>query len=361
MTWEEMVGQLFILGFDGTEPSEELQDFIRRLRPGGVVLLKRNIRNPLQLSSLIAALQAASPSLPLFIAVDQEGGRVSRLDPPFTRFPSPSRLGETGSAELAYRMGAAIGRELRAVGIHMNFAPVLDVNTNPSNPVIGDRAFGVDPDLVARLGVSFFRGLNEQGVISVGKHFPGHGDTSQDSHEVLPTVSRQKERLEAVELHPFAEAIEAGIPALMTAHVLYPALDPKDPATLSKVVLTDLLRGELGFQGLIISDDLEMRAISDRHGSGEAALRFLQAGGDLVLICHTLERQIEALEAVKRAVEQGRIEEERIEESFRRIKAVKERYLAAPMPASPERIAEVVGCGEHHRLAQTIQTLNPIP
>lgn len=352
MTREEMVGQLFILGFDGTEPSEELQDFIRYLHPGGVVLLRRNIRNPLQLSSLIATLQAASPSLPLFIAVDQEGGRVSRLDPPFTQFPSPSRLGTTGSAELAYQMGAAIGRELRAVGINMNFAPVLDVNTNPLNPVIGDRAFGAAPDLVAKLGVSFFRGLNEQGVISVGKHFPGHGDTSLDSHETLPIVLHQKERLEAVELQPFAKAIEVGIPALMTAHVLYPSLDPWYPATLSKAILTDLLRGELGFQGLIISDDLEMKAISDRYRAGEAALRFLEAGGDLVLICHPLERQLEAVKAVKHA---GR--EERVEESFRRIKAVKERYLAAPRPASPEMIAEVIGCEEHHRIAQTIRGL----
>ncbi|MBI3988969.1 MAG: beta-N-acetylhexosaminidase [candidate division NC10 bacterium] len=354
MTLDEKIGQLFIFGFDGTEPSEELQRFIRHANLGGVVLLKRNIRDPLQLFSLIAALQASSPSLPLFVAVDQEGGRVSRLDPPFTQFPSPARVGEVGSVKLAHAMGAAIGKELRAVGINVDLAPVLDVNTNPSNPVIGDRAFGADPDLVAELGVSFFWGLKEQGILAVGKHFPGHGDTSLDSHEALPIVSHPKERLDAVELQPFAEAIEAGIPALMTAHVLYPSLDPWYPATLSKAILTDLLRGELGFPGLIVSDDLAMKAISDRYGSGEAAVRFLEAGGDLVLICHTWERQMEAIEAVKYAVEEGRISEERIEESLRRIIAVKERYLVPPTSASPEMIAEVVGCEEHQRIAQAI-------
>ena len=366
MTLQEKLGQLFIVGFEGSEPSEALKDLIQRHRIGGVILLGRNIRDPLQLLSLTTALQEsrgalpglpssgglkpAPTNLPLFIAVDQEGGRVSRLKAPFTQFPSPTRLGKSGSVEMASAVGASIGKELRAVGINVNFAPVLDVNINPQNPVIGDRAFGSDPALVGKLGVAFFQGLKDQRIISVGKHFPGHGDTALDSHEALPVVGPRRERLERVELRPFAEAIKAGIPALMTAHVLYPALDPLLPATLSKTILTDLLRGELAFPGLIMSDDLEMKAIASYYGIGEAAVRFVEAGGDLVLICHRFDRQLEAVEAVRRAVEEGRLSEERIDTSLERIAKAKEEYLTPYEPLRPEGLS-VIGCEEHRKLA----------
>lgn len=356
MTLQEKIGQLFIVGFEGSEPSETLQDLIQTHRVGGVILLGRNIQSPLQLLRLITAIQerrGALEGLPLFITVDQEGGRVSRLKAPFTQFPSPATLGETGSVELASTIGAAIGRELQAVGINGDLAPVLDVNINPRNPIIGDRAFGSDPDLVGKLGIAFFQGLKGQGIISVGKHFPGHGDTAVDSHKALPVVDQGRERLKRVELRPFAEAITAGIPALMTAHVLYPALDPRFPATLSKVILTDLLRGELAFQGLIISDDLEMEAIASSYGIGEAAVRFLEAGGDLMLICHRFHRQLEAMEAVKRAVEGGRLSEERIDLSLKRITKAKEEYLTPYAPPRLEGLS-AIGCEAHRALAQIV-------
>lgn len=361
MTLREKIGQLFIVGFEGSEPSETLKDLIQTHRVGGVILLGRNILDPLQLLRLTTAIQESSgglkpapTNLPLFIAVDQEGGRVSRLKAPFTQFPSPATLGETGLPKLVYAVGAAIGRELQAVGINVNFAPVLDVNINPQNPVIGDRAFGSNPDIVGKLGVASFQGLKDQRIISGGKHFPGHGDTALDSHKALPVVDQSRERLEGVELRPFAEAIKAGIPALMTAHVLYPALDPLYPATLSKAILTDLLRGELAFQGLIISDDLEMEAIASYYGIGEAAVRFLQAGGDLLLICHRFHRQLEAMDAVKRAVEEGRLSEERIDTSLARIAKVKDQYLIPYEPPQPEGLS-VIGCEAHRKLAQLIE------
>jgi len=354
MTLKEKIGQLFIVGFEGYEPSKAVETLIQQHRIGGIALFGRNIRDPVQLLSLTSALQALSPELPLFMAIDQEGGRVSRLKAPFTEFPSPSRLGQAGSVELAHAFGKAVAKELNAVGINVNFAPILDLDTNPQNPVIGERAFGSRPDLAARLGVAFFKGLEAQGVVAVGKHFPGHGETSADSHQVLPVVPHGWSRLEEVELHPFSEAVKAGIPALMTAHVLYPALDPDHPATLSRAILTDLLRGGLGFDGLLVSDDLEMGAIASRYSTAEAAVRFIEAGGDLLLICHRYERQLEAMEALTRAVEAGRIQEERVEGSLRRVIRAKERYLLPSPPPSPEKITEVVGCEEHQKLVQAI-------
>jgi beta-N-acetylhexosaminidase len=353
MTLREAIGQLFILGFEGRAPSLALEVLVREHNPGGVILFARNLGSPEEIAMLTNALQAASLP-PLFVAIDQEGGKVTRLQPPFTQWPSAATVGEVGSSELAHALGKAMAQELLAVGINMNLAPVLDVLTNPANPIMAGRCFGNDPQVVTRLGMAVFGGLKDMGVLAVGKHFPGHGDTTVDSHLGLPVVPHDQARLWAVELAPFVAAIDAGIPALMTAHLLVPALDPERPATLSRPILTDLLRERLGFPGLLFSDDLLMRGIADATPPGEAAVRFLEAGGDCVLICDDEAAQRQAIQAVAEAVETGRLSEARVQLSCDRIAKAKAQYLGRGVPASAEAIREVVGCAAHRRVAELL-------
>ncbi|MBI2882546.1 MAG: beta-N-acetylhexosaminidase [Candidatus Methylomirabilis oxyfera] len=353
MTLQEAIGQLFILGFEGSQPSNALEAFVRDLTPGGFILFGRNLGSPEEIAALTNALQTAS-STPLFFAIDQEGGKVARLQAPFTRWPSAEVVGAAGSTELTTAIAASMGRELMTVGINMNMAPVLDVLTNPANPVMAGRSYDSDPHMVARHGIAFFRGLTAQGVIAVGKHFPGHGDTTVDSHVALPIVPHDLDRLSAAELVPFAAAISAGIPALMTAHLLIPVLDQELPATLSRRILTDLLRERMGFHGLVISDDLLMQGIADSTSPREAAVRFLEAGGDLMLICHDQAAQRQALLAVVEAVEIGRLSEARIRVSCDRIARVKAQYLHRRSTASAEEIRAIVGCDAHRRLIERL-------
>ncbi|HEY7675494.1 MAG TPA: beta-N-acetylhexosaminidase, partial [Candidatus Methylomirabilis sp.] len=285
--------------------------------------------------ALTHRLRRLTPDLPPLIAVDQEGGRVARLADPFTIWPPARALGVTASEDLAFQVGQAMGEELAAAGFTMDMAPVLDVDTNAANPIIGDRSFGGDPALVGRLGGALARGLAGAGVLAVGKHFPGHGDTAADSHHTLPVVPHDRNRLLSVEVAPF-RAAAPHLPAVMSAHVLYPALDAEHPATLSADILTDLLRRDLGYDGLVISDDLEMAGIALRWPAGEAACRFLQAGGDLVLACHRPQVQREALAALRRAVGRGEIPASRLEEARERVRRARAQAAAtAPRPRPP--------------------------
>jgi beta-N-acetylhexosaminidase len=354
MTLREIVGQLFILGFEGQVPSAALEAFIRDWHPGGVILFPRNLGTPEEIAALTATLQTASHA-PLFIAIDQEGGKVARLQPPFTRWPSAETVGAVGSTELARAMGEAVARELLSVGINMNLAPVLDVLTNPANPIMAGRCFGGDPQHVARCGLAVVRGLTDGGVLAVGKHFPGHGDTTVDSHLGLPVVPHDQARLRAVELAPFVAAIDAGIPALMTAHLLVPALDPDRPATLSRPILTGLLRARLGFSGVLVSDDLLMAGVAGTTLPGEAAVQFLEAGGDCALICRDAEAQRQAILAVVGAVETGRLSEARVSLSCDRIAHAKARYLRQESATSAEAIHDIVGCAAHRQLAGLLE------
>jgi beta-N-acetylhexosaminidase len=347
------IGQHFVLGFEGREVSPGLAALLRDWVPGGVILFGGNLGSPAEIAALTEALQAAAP-VPLFIAVDQEGGRVARLGPPATQWPSPSRMAAGGAPELTYEVARAMARELRALGITMNLAPVLDVLTEPANPVISSRSFGAEPRVVAQHGSSYARGLLDEGIVAIGKHFPGHGDTIVDSHLALPLVPHDLPRLFAVELVPFVAAVAAGIPGLMTAHLLVPALDAEWPATLSRPILTGLLRERLGFSGLVMSDDLLMRGITDRVSVEEAAIRFLDSGGDLILICSDEARQRAALDAVAEAVETGRLPEARISASRGRITAVKARYLPRAGRSSVRAIDTVIGCEAHRRLAERL-------
>mgnify|MGYP003305594328 FL=1 len=275
-------------------------------------MFERNFENPKQLKTLIEDLQSltAPNSPPLFISVDQEGGRVTRLKKNFTQFPPMSCLGKAGSDDLAYRFGMAMGKEMRAVGINMDYAPVLDVHSNPENPIIGKRAISSDPDVVARLGCKIIQGFQDAGTIPVGKHFPGHGDTSQDSHLILPRVERNKESLEQIELVPFSKAFQKGLDVIMTAHVVYPAWDKNSAATFSKPILRDLLRKKMHFEGLVMSDDLEMQAVTQTPD--EIPALAINAGIDLFLICHDLSKVTKLQDTLINEIETGKIPHDNI-------------------------------------------------
>jgi beta-N-acetylhexosaminidase len=339
------VARMFMVGFPGPAPDP---DFRALVEEGvfGAVLFKRNVAGPEETAALCREVKALA-GRPFILAVDQEGGRVARLrGPPFTTVPPMREIGRAADPNAAYRIGALLAYELRALGFDWDFAPVLDVDTNPANPVIGDRAFHSTPEVVARLGVALARGLQDGGVASCGKHFPGHGDTETDSHLTLPRLAHPLARLREVELVPFRAYAEADLAAVMTAHVLFDAVDPDVPATLSAQVLDGLLRRELGFSGVVVSDDLEMKAIVDHFGIEEAAVRGTLAGVDLFLVCHRAEAQRAAIAAVVRAVQDGQVPRSRIDEANRRLDALAARF-ARPWE---DRLA-TLGTAEHRALA----------
>jgi beta-N-acetylhexosaminidase len=352
----EKIGQLFMIGFTGTSVTPDLAEFLEEYQPGGVILFSRNLESIDQIVELTNTLQQHSRRSPLLISIDQEGGRVSRLPKGFTVFPPCELFGRCHSSELAYAAAATIAKELRAVGINMNMAPVLDVDSNPDNPVIGDRAFGATPDLVSELGLVTAAGLQENRVIACGKHFPGHGDTNADSHKELPVVEAPRERLERVELPPFRRAAEARIASMMTAHVLYKALDDRLPATLSPDIITGVLRRALQYEGVVLTDDLEMQAIAGHYGVGDAAIRAVMAGCDVVLICKDRDHQIAAFEAVAKAADSGIIPSDRVDQSIARVQRLKRRYLLPYKPATLSDAKLVVGCRSHQALLRSIET-----
>ena len=354
MTSREKIGQLFMVGFTGTTVTPELTSFIKEYKPGGVILFSRNLESIEQIVELTNELQRASSTSPLLISIDQEGGRVSRLPKGFTIFPSCELIGRCNSSELAYAAAATIATELKAVGINMNMAPVLDVNSNPDNPVIGDRAFSSVPEEVGEMALVTVAGLQDNKVVACGKHFPGHGDTNADSHKELPVVEASRERLEAMEFPPFRRAVAAGVATMMTAHVLYKGLDDQLPATLSPGIITNLLREEMRYDGVVLTDDLEMHAIVDHYGVGDAAVRAVLAGCDVLLICKERDREIAAFEAVEKAVASGIIDGERLNQSVARIQRVKKRFLIPYRPAIISDAKLVAGCRTHQALLQNI-------
>lgn len=302
MTLDELkktVGSLLVVGFEGHKVSDSLENFLKQWELGGVILFKRNIESFEQVRELNREIDRLATAAPI-VSVDHEGGRVFRLPEPFTIFPPMRMVGDAclreGTGQAAEEVGKIFARELRAAGFNLDYAPVLDVDSNPQNPIIGDRAFSNDPEAAAEAALSFWRGLESEGVLGCGKHFPGHGDTREDSHLTLPVIEKAQKEMVLCEWVPFVKAIRAGIPMLMTAHVLFPALDKDWPATLSEKILQGLLRKRMGFEGLIISDDFFMKGIAERWSLEEAAERFLLVGGDLVLLCHqeAVQRRVAA-------------------------------------------------------------------
>lgn len=352
------VGQLAIAGFAGQRIPAELRALAREFDLGGVILFARNVEAPEQVAELAREAQSLAKDLPLWVSVDQEGGRVARLKSPFTVWPPMSTLGRSGDEELAVRFARALAAELTAVGISLAYTPVLDVLTNPGNPVIGDRALAGRAEDVARLGRAIIETLQADGIAACGKHFPGHGDTSVDSHVDLPLVEHAPDRLEAVEFVPFRAAIDARVAAIMTAHLLVPALDEERPATLSARVVGAMLKQRLGYEGLVLSDDLEMKAISQRYGLPEATVGAIGAGCDAVLLCGAAqEPQVLALEAVIHAVEEGTLPLPRVEDALARHRRVKERFLAArrPSPLSGQALRAALGRDEHQAVAAEME------
>ena len=349
---EREIGQVFMAGFPGKTPSDDLLRLIRDDLLGGVILFSRNIVSREQLRDLCLELQeaarAAGHSRPLLIATDQENGLVRRLGPDSPTFPGNMALGAIGSEAIAFDVAYYTGRELLALGVNMNLAPVVDVNNNPANPVIGIRSFGEDPELVARLGAATVRGYADAGVISDLKHFPGHGDTGVDSHLAIPTIAADRERLEVVELVPFRRGIVVGADTVMVGHMRVPALESGEatPASISPAIITTLLREELGFDGVIATDCLEMDAISQGVGVAEGAVRALAAGADLVLVSHQVDRQMAALAAVRAALRSGRLDPARVHEAIGRIQRLTSRRLTweralHPAPAASSQAATV--------------------
>jgi beta-N-acetylhexosaminidase len=349
------IGQLLVAGFHGQQIPTELRSLAREFDLGGVILFARNIVEPEQVAEVSHAAAGLGREAPAWVSVDQEGGRVARLKAPFTEWPPMATLGRSGDPELAERFARALASELKAVGVTLDYAPVLDIHTNPKNPVIGDRALAEKANEVARLGAAIIRGLQDGGVAACGKHFPGHGDTSVDSHLELPLIEHPPERLRDVELLPFKAAIEAQVATIMTAHILIPALDEERPATLSPRVITGMLREELGYQGVVFSDDLEMKAVASRYQVPDATVMALQAGCDGALICSgDHQAQVAALEAIIHAIEDERIPLSRIEEALKRHRRAKERFLAGRTFSSPQAartIRQVIGRDEHQAIA----------
>ncbi len=328
MSLDEKIGQMMIVGFDGYTADEGIKEIIEKYHPGGVILFKRNIKDGNQLLSLLNELKSINSSneIPLFLSIDEEGGKVSRLPDEFDKIPSSETIGQVNNEDLSYNIGKILGRKLKALGFNMDFAPVLDINSNSENPIIGDRAFGDNAEIVTKLGIETMRGIQSEKVISVVKHFPGHGDTSEDSHIGLPRVDNDLSRLESLELIPFKEAINNGVDAVMIAHILMSEIDPEKPASMSRTIISDILRNRLNFNKIIITDDMTMGAILDNYNIGDAAVQSINAGIDIVLVCHGYDNEITVIKAVKEAVKNDIISEERIDESVYRILSLKEKY-----------------------------------
>jgi len=329
---ERQAASLFTVGFYGKAVTDDLKGLLSR-GVGGVIYFARNVGTPEEVLELNRDIKQVA-SRPLLLAIDQEGGQVARLRNGFTEIPPMRAVGATGSATLARELGGLIGRELRAVGFDMNFAPILDIDTNPQNPIIAARSFGRTPELVTELGLALAAGLQEAGVAACGKHFPGHGDTSQDSHLELPRLPHAMERLERVELAPFKAAAKAGIASFMTAHVIFEAVDSKYPATMSRAVLTGILREKLGYDGMVVTDDVEMKAIADNYGVEDAVLLGLNAGVDHFLCCHTAALAHQAIDAVVRAVQTGKLEQRILDTATRRFDNVRSRFAKPVGPTA---------------------------
>jgi beta-N-acetylhexosaminidase len=332
MNIKKEIGQLFAVGFPGKNITPEIKTLIHDYHIGSIILFAHNIGTPQEVFQLTKALQReakeAGYKYPLLIAIDEENGTVKRLGKDAGEYPGAMAVSATDDLQIAYDLGVATGDNLSKLGINWNYAPVLDVNNNPNNPVIGVRSFGENPETVAKFGVATMKGLQDGGVATSIKHFPGHGDTNIDSHFSMPRIDHSIDRLHEVELMPFKTAIKEGADSVMTAHIVFPALESEEgrPATLSKKIITNLLREELDFNGVIVTDALEMKAISDNFGISEGAVEALNAGADKILIGHLPEEQFKALKRVEEAVINDEISKKRIKESLTRVNELKEKY-----------------------------------
>lgn len=326
MSLDEKIGQLFIVGFEGEEINDEIVDLVKNQKVGGLIYFSRNIIDSKQIINLNNEIKAMEKDIPLFISVDEEGGLVSRVPEEFVKLPSSGYIGQFNDENLSYNVGKIIAKELNSLGFNMDFAPVLDINSNPNNTVIGERAFGNSAEIVSRLGVNNMEGIRDGKIIPVLKHFPGHGDTDVDSHYGLPIVKKTLEELENLEFIPFKNAIDNGADVVMISSIILENIDNEYPATMSKKIIKDILRDSLGFDGVIATDDMTMGAIVDNYNLTDAIIMSINAGSDLILVCHGYDDIINSIVAVKDAVNSNIISEERIEQSVYRILKLKDKY-----------------------------------
>ena len=355
MSLEEKIGQMLIVSYEGTSVTEELFSLLNQVKPGGFILFSNNFSDYEQTQKLIADIKSTS-EIPMFISIDQEGGRVQRIknlsDQEITIIPPMYEIGLTRDEDFAYQVGKVIGEELRVFDINMDFAPVLDIYSNPNNTVIGDRSFGTTSDIVSTMAISLASGLQDTGVISVYKHFPGHGDTLEDSHDTLPIVTKTKEELMNFELIPFIQAIENGAEAIMVGHIAVPSITKDNtPATLSKVLIQDLLKDELGFQGLVITDGLNMKSLTNLYSQEEIYINAILAGVDILLMP---EFSLNTIEIIKNAVLNGEISEERIDDAVTKILTLKHEKLSNDNPYTRDYLNSI----NHKEIINKIKSAN---
>ncbi|WP_026573690.1 beta-N-acetylhexosaminidase [Bacillus sp. UNC438CL73TsuS30] len=328
MSLDEKIGQMIIGGISGVTVDTHTKNLISKYKVGGLIFYSNNLVNTQQTVHLLNGIKSENvPNpLPLLLSVDQEGGSVSRLPGGLINFPTNKVIGEINNSQFSYKVGSILGRELKGFGFNLDFAPVLDVNSNPHNPVIGNRSFGNNPEIVSKLGIQTMKGIQSQNIISTIKHFPGHGDTDVDSHLELPIVNKTLTQLKKLELIPFERAINHGADVVMVAHILLPKLDDHFPASMSKKIMTEILRKQLNFSGVVITDDMTMKAITNHFTIGRAAVESVKAGSDIILVAHDYNSIIETVLSLKTAVQKGEIPEQRINDSVRRIIQIKRKY-----------------------------------
>lgn len=358
MTIKDKIGQISMYGIEGTEITDDTINLIKEYRVGNIILFARNVKSPKQLFELTQGLQKLAKAefdIPMFISIDQEGGMVTRIFDGSTFFPGAMTISATNKLENSYNMGRIMGKELNAMGINMNLAPILDVNNNPKNPVIGVRSFSDKPKVVAEYSWQFARGLQEEHVFATGKHFPGHGDTNVDSHLGLPTINHDLDVLEHMEFVPFRYNIDNGIKGIMSSHINFSKLT-KDgiPATLSKEVMTDLLRDDFGFKGLLVSDSMTMKGVIQKYSAEEATLMAINAGIDLTCLCHPESPRRETLEYLYEAVEDGRLKEESIDILLNRVLKAKEELININLDNKFTDIENIVINTEHKNQAYQV-------
>ncbi|MCE9655725.1 beta-N-acetylhexosaminidase [Clostridium celatum] len=328
MSLNEKIGQMLIVGFDGQNINENIKSLILDNHVGGVIFFSNNVESLEGVINLTNEFKKINTSnkFPLFIAVDEEGGSVSRTPNEFLAIPSAQYIGAFDDENINYNIGKIIADELKQQGYNMDFAPSLDILSNPYNTVIGDRSYGETSDIVSRLGIKTMEGIRDSSIVSVIKHFPGHGDTDVDSHYGLPLVEKSLAELKELELIPFENAIKAGADAIMISHILLTKIDSENPATMSKEVITNVLRENMEFDGVVITDDMTMGAIIENYDIGEASVKSINAGADIILVCHGYENELNVINSIKNAVKNNIISEERINESVYRILKLKEKY-----------------------------------
>lgn len=326
MTLDEKIGQMIISGFDGTNLNSEITTLMTELKVGGVILFKRNIESSQQLKKLTQDIKDLNKEISPFISIDEEGGRVSRIPKDTKKFPTSMSIGESNDVEYAYKNGKELGNTLKDLGINMNHAPVLDIYSNPNNTVIGDRAFGTNEDIVSKMGIATMNGIADANIIPTVKHFPGHGDTDIDSHFGLPIVKKDLNELNKFEFIPFKKAIDEKCDAVMVSHIILEKIDPQYPSTLSKKVVTDILKKDLGFNGVVITDDINMGAITQNYSLKDACIKSIQAGVDILLIGNDVNITKKAIDEIKTAIESKIIDESRVNESVYKVLKLKEKY-----------------------------------